>query len=367
MSSQAETLSSHHYCSQEVFDQEREHLFHGGWFMCARGDTIAPGSRRVVDVVGESIILSRTADGILHAHANVCRHRGARLCQPETVSSHRTIVCPYHAWSYALDGALVGTPHLSHDDVDRDALSLWSIALREHEGFVFVSLAKTPPAFDSWMQTHGGEVVPLFRFGLGDLRVAFTSRTTVAANWKIIVENYQECLHCTRVHPELVELVPAYRGGEVYERTRGDGGVTLSGGGNSFSHTGHSKLPLLPKMSEVDAHSYFGCTLFPNVFVDITGTSAIVSTLFPISATQTVVTMEYLFAPEAIAASGFDPQPIIDFSELVGAQDNMVCEGVQQGVSSHAFTHGVLTDKDSLVIGFVEHYNQAMSAAPMAQ
>ena len=361
MGSQAATLSSRHYCSEEVFEQEREQLFHGGWFMCARGDTIGLGSRRVVEVVGESVILSRTAEGVLHAHANVCRHRGARLCAPESASDQRSIVCPYHAWSYSLDGSLIGTPHLDREDVDREALALWRIALREHEGFVFVCLAKEPPAFDAWMQTHGGEVVPLFRFGLGDLKVAHTSRTRVAANWKIIVENYQECLHCTRVHPELVELVPAYRGGDVYDRARGDGGVTLSGGGNTFSHTGHSKLPLLPRMSDVDAHSYFGCTLFPNVFVDITGTSAIVSTLFPMSASETLVTMEYLFAPEVIAANGFDPQPIIDFSELVGSQDNTVCEGVQQGVKSHAFTHGVLTEKDRLVISFIEHYNNAMS------
>jgi Rieske 2Fe-2S family protein len=356
MAAHVPTLTTADYCSPEIYEIERERFFHGGWFMVARADTIQRGNRRAVDVAGESILVARDLQGVLHAYANVCRHRGARLCEGESTSTQGSLMCPYHAWTYALDGALIATPHLDADEVDKSALSLWSVAIAEWHGFVFVSLAKEPVPFDQWMQLHGQELLALERFGLGDLCVAVTTVTDVHANWKIIVENYQECLHCTRVHPELVDIVPVYRTGWVYDPARDDGGVTLRDGGTSFSLDGRSTLPLLPAMTDADATSYYGCTMFPNAFVDITGTSAIVSTMYPKGPTLTTVKMEYMFAPETIADPAFDPSPIVEFSELVGAQDYVVCEMVQQGVSSRLFTTGQLTTKDDLVIAFTEHY-----------
>jgi glycine betaine catabolism A len=359
MPENARTLGRADYCSDEIFEVEKQRFFHGGWVMVARADTLQPGNRRVVEIAGESILVTRDLDGVIHAHANVCRHRGARLCEESSDSKQGSLMCPYHAWTYALDGRLIATPHLGDDDVDKSALSLWSVAVEVWEGFVFVCLAKDPPGFDVWMQQHGQELLALERFHPGRLKVAVRTVTEVAANWKIIVENYQECLHCTRVHPELVDIVPVYRTGWVYDPERSDGGVALRDGGNSFSVTGTASLPLLPDMTSDDATSYFGCTMFPNMFVDVTGTSLIVSTLFPTSATSTTSVMEYLFAPETIDAPGFDPSAIVEFSELVGAQDYVVCERVQRGVSSSFFSHGVLTPKDDLVIGFTQHYLNA--------
>lgn len=366
MATNAPTLSSADYCSDEIFDIDRRRLFHGGWFMAARADTLERGNRRVIDIAGESIILARDLDGAIHAFANVCRHRGARLCDPGDDSTQGSLMCPYHAWTYSLDGRLIATPHLSDDDVDKSSLPLWRVAVEVWEGFVFVCLAAEPPPFGQWMVHHGRELLTLQRYGLGALKVAVTTTAHVAANWKIIVENYQECLHCTRVHPELVDIVPAYRTGWVYDHSRPDGGVTLKNDGNSFSRTGTSDLPLLPGISGDDARSYYGCTMFPNAFVDVTGTSAVVTTLFPNGARSTTVTMEYMFAPETIAAEGFDPSPIVEFSELVGAQDNLVCERVQLGVSSHAFTHGVLSPKDDLVIDITKHYLESRGPVPPA-
>jgi Rieske 2Fe-2S family protein len=359
------TLTARDYTDPAVFERERERLFHGGWFMCARADTLAPGNRRVVDIAGESVLLARDLDGTIHAHANVCRHRGARLCDGDVASSQGSLMCPYHAWTYALDGHLIATPHLDADELSAEQkaeLSLWRHHVAVWEGFVFVSLAATPVPFDDWLQLHGQELLPMQRFSPGSLRVAVRTSTDVAANWKVIVENYQECLHCTRVHPELVDIIPTYRSGWVYDRSRDDGGVTLRDHGNSFAFGGTTDLPLLPGFDAgEDASSYYGCTGFPNLFVDVTGTSMIVSTLFPKSPSLTTMTMEYLFAPSTIDADGFDPTPIVEFSELVGAQDNLVCERVQLGVTSRSFAGGVLTAKDDLVVGFVEHYRRSMA------
>jgi glycine betaine catabolism A len=350
------TLSSSDYCSDQIYEIERQRFFHGGWFLALRADTLTPGNRTVVDVAGESILVTRDLNGVIHGFANVCRHRGARLCDEHTDSSQGSLMCPYHAWTYALDGRLIATPHLGNDDVDKDALSLWGVATHEWQGFVFVCIAKEPPAFDDWIDQHGQELVELQRFALADLKVAVRTVAEVAANWKVIVENYQECLHCTRVHPELVELVPIYRTGWVYDHDREDGGVMLRDGGYSLSTEGKTSLPLLPGMNDLDASSYYGCTMFPNAFVDVTGTCAIVSYLYPKGPHHTTMVMEYMFAPETIADPAFDPTSVVEFNEMVAAQDNMVCERVQQGVSSRLFRGGVLSPKDDLVIGFVQHY-----------
>lgn len=358
------TLTRDDYCSPEIFELERQRIFRPSWLVAARASTLAPGSRRVVTLLGEQVLLTRALDGAIHAFANTCRHRGAQLCERDVASTQGSMMCPYHAWTYALDGTLIATPHLADDDVDKATLSLWRYPVHEWLGFVFVCLTDTPPDFDAWVADFGRELSPLARFPLADLDVAVTTSATVAANWKILIENYQECLHCTRVHPELVDIIPTYRDGWVLEDGRDDGGVTLRDGSTSLASGGHTVLPLLPGMSGIDATSYFGGTVYPNAFVDVSGTCVIVSTMFPIDATSTTVVAEYLFAPDTIDAADFDPTPVVDFNELVAAQDFAVCEGVQRGVSSPRFSGGVLTSKDKLVIHYTKRYLRARGDLP---
>jgi Rieske 2Fe-2S family protein len=353
------TLTGREYSSDEVFDRERERIFHRSWFYVCRDERLAAGDRFVADVAGESVLVVKDRDGQVQAHANVCRHRGARLCEESGPGSKAGITCPYHAWTYSLDGRLIGTPHLAADEVDRDSLSLWGVACEIWHGFVFVNLAPDPtPLRDSF--AAGLDSVKLFEhLRLGELRTGVVTSTDVRANWKILVENYQECLHCSWVHPELVDIVPLYKTGSVVDPSRPDGGVSLRG--NSFSLTGRSNLPVLPHMPVEEAGSYYGATIFPNMFIDVTGTSVIVSSLWPRSAGETTVTMEYLFAADTIAMPGFDPAEIVDFSELVGKQDYDVSERVQRGVSSRYFDHGVLAPLDHLIVDFLATYRSHMT------
>jgi Rieske 2Fe-2S family protein len=350
------TLPGRDYTSQEVFDLERERIFHRGWYYIGRSDPITAGDRLVVDVAGESVLVVRDRDGHLRAHANVCRHRGARLCDESGPGARGSITCPYHAWSYAMDGRLIATPNVAPDDLDRDALSLWSIAVDEWEGFAFVSLAPSPPPLLDWLIGQDDPPTRFIKYGLGALRVGRRTVSDVAANWKILIDNYLECLHCPRVHPELVDIVPAYRSGDVIDARRKDGGVDLLPGSTSFSLTGRSTLPLLPAMPVEDASSYFGNTVFPNMFIDVTGTCVVATTLHPRGPAHTTVIGEYLFAPETIAAADFEPSDVVDFNELVARQDYAVCEMVQRGVGSRAFTGGTLSPKDRLVVDMQRRY-----------
>lgn len=353
------SLGRDDYLAPEVFERERQVVFHRGWYLAMRADALEPGGRTVVDVVGESVLVTRSLDGELHAFANTCRHRGARLCDEGSRSGRGSIMCPYHAWTYALDGRLISTPHLDTTDDERAELGLWRVSVAEWHGFVFVSIATEPPPFDAWLAANAPELVALERFDFNGLVTGARTVSTVQANWKVLVENYLECLHCTRVHPELVDLVPTYRSGWNYDPSRADGGVQI--GGDSFSHSGRSGLPLLPGVGGVDIDSYFGGTIFPNGFIDVTGTSAIVSFLHPRTPDRTDVVTEYLFAPDTVADGGFDPSPIVEFSELVARQDYGVCERVQLGVASSRFTRGVLSAKDDLVIDWDRRYRRIMN------
>ena len=186
----------------------------------------------------------RGDDGELRAFYNVCRHRGSRLREEANGSDKGTIMCPYHAWCYDLKGDLVVTPKVGADEIDRSKLSLWPVHLDVWQGFVFVNLIKGSPR--PLRETIGGaydDMLGFERFEMDQLRIGASSEWIVEANWKILIENYNECLHCPTVHPELVDVIPAYRKGWVFEEGRDDGGVTLASGGTYAP--GVDTLPLL--------------------------------------------------------------------------------------------------------------------------
>lgn len=352
------TLTRDDYTSESVWQAEVANIFHRGWFIAGHVSQLSPGSRRVVDVAGESVLLTRALDGEIHALANTCRHRGARLCETHVDSTQGSVMCPYHAWTYALDGRLIATPHL--DEVELDQYPLWRFATTVWNGIIFVCVASEPPSFDEWFAQYAAELAPYERYDIASLRVVHTSDCDVAANWKIVIENYLECLHCTRVHPELVEIVPLYRSGNVVDPSRTDGGVSLRGTNSFAPHL--LDIALVPGVGD-DTDSYYGGVAIPNAFVDITATSVILSILHPTGPGHTRMEMIYLFSADAVADPNFDPSPIIEFSDLVAAQDNVVCEKVQLGVSSIRFTHGVLSSKDQSVVDFLDTYRAAVASA----
>ncbi len=186
---------------------------------------------------------------------------------------------------------------------------------------------------------------------VADYRIGARTEAIVDANWKILVENYNECLHCAVVHPELVDVIPIYRTGHVVDPDRDDEIVDLKPGASALTLDGRTSLSPLPGIST--AAEYSGLAFFPNVEFDLTPTTLALTSLFPIAPDRTLVVAEYLFAADDVARPGFDPSPEVDMNELVGRQDFAVCEMVQRGVSSPSFAGGGLTRKDAYVTEFV--------------
>lgn len=341
------TLAGSYYRDPEVFRLECERVFAGGWFFVGRSEAVdGPRGYLATEVVDQPIVVLRDREGQLRAFHNVCRHRGSLLIDPGRGRLRGAIKCPYHAWTYGLDGALLATPNVGPGEIERAEFGLAPVRVESWQGCLFVNLSGEAPPLAEWLEDQEDEPRSFERWDLGALRVAHTTVHEVRANWKILVENYQECLHCPGVHPELVALIPAYRTGATSEG-RDDFGVSLASGTTALTASGATSLPPLPRLTEEEAASYFGAFVFPNTFIDVSGSFATLTALLPRAADHTTLVTEYLFAPPTMSSDGFDPSDVIAFNELVITQDNGICERVQRGVASKSFETGVYPDKDS--------------------
>ena len=251
VSREKSTLPGRDYHAAEVFDLERERIFARNWFYAGRAEGLdEPGDFVAVDVAGESVIVVRTKDGDLRGFYNVCRHRGSRLCDEESGRMKGAVKCPYHAWAYSFDGRLIGTPERRQGrDRPRRARPLAGVR-RVWQGFLFVHLDADPvPLEDRFADQHDSPL-SFARFNLDDLRIGHRTVVEVAANWKILIENYNECLHCPTVHPGAgrrhPRLPPRLR---CTTRAAPRAAWRSSTAATASPRTGRSHLPVLPGLT----------------------------------------------------------------------------------------------------------------------
>src|SRR3954466_14632144 len=353
------TLPGTAYHSDETWALDKEQVFYRNWIYVGRAERVAkPGAWLRFEIADESVLVVRGKDDQLRGFYNVCRHRGSRICDDEQGEVRTHLRCPYHAWGYALDGTLVTTPMIEKDEIDREATSLWPVHLDVWEGFVFVNLSREEPRpLLEHLADQQDDPLSLAKHSLGELRLAHITTNEVRANWKIVLENYNECLHCPTIHPELVAVVPAYRKGSTFEPGRDDGGVTLADGRTALAADPRLRLPLLPGLKgQPGPAAYFGAAVYPGMFLDVDGSTALATAIFPTGPRSCRLVTEYLFSPEALEDPDFDPQPVIEFNEVVTRQDNEACERVQRGVTSRAFDHGLFPAKDAWVYALDQRY-----------
>jgi phenylpropionate dioxygenase-like ring-hydroxylating dioxygenase large terminal subunit len=359
------TLSGIDHTSVEVYEEERERIWWGDWVCLGRTEEVAhPGDYIVRDLAGESVFVTRSEDGELHGFYNVCRHRGTKFLddEPGAGNVRKAFKCPYHGWTYDLRGRLIGTPNVKEGELfDRGDYPLSGFAVESCAGFLFANLSTEPrPLLDSL--NAGAESITMFeRFKMDELRIGVRIVYEVAANWKIIVENYNECLHCPQIHPELVQIVPLFRFGEVWDEVTRDDGNWMREGATSFSISGSSELPKLPGLGPQDYSMYFGAYQFPNLLLNLHPDCGMYYIGYPKGPGHTTVVSEYLFRPETIAdPEAFKPEPVVELWDLISKQDWEVCERAQIGVGSRAFTTGVYPRQDRYLFAFNEMYRTKM-------
>jgi glycine betaine catabolism A len=345
------TLPSSWYRSAEVFALEKERIFCREWLGVGREEELTgPGAFRVLDILGESILLLCNREGVLRAFYNTCRHRGTRLCRdaiadgsggrpllPGGIAAGR-ITCPYHQWSYDLDGRLLSAPHLAGEPgFDRSLFSLYPVGVECWGGFVFLNL--TPTSAGTLAQQLGGLPTRVERYRLEELRIGHTIRYEVAANWKVLCENYNECYHCGGVHPELCAIVPAFRerGGADLDWLHG---IPHRPGAYTFTASGTTRRRAIPTLSPEEQVRHKGELVYPNLFVSLACDHAAVFILQPCGPAHTRITCHFLFEPFEIGKPDFDPSDATEFWDLVNRQDWAVCEAVQQGISARVHERG---------------------------
>ncbi|MBS1693559.1 MAG: aromatic ring-hydroxylating dioxygenase subunit alpha [Actinobacteria bacterium] len=343
------TLGGHYYTSAEVFAEEQSRIFETMWFCAARsGDLPNPGQFKKVQVGRESVLIVRGRDDVLRAFLNVCRHRGAQLCTEDEGQVRRNLRCPYHAWTYAFDGKLVAAPNIatlvdeSGAGIDRYAYGLVPVALTEWLGYAWVCLADDPPSFDADVigdVTHRlGDPGAIDCYGLAGLQVGHRQVYDVAANWKLIVENFMECYHCASIHPELVEVLPEFAKGLAAQYYVGHGaefGSQISG----FTVDGSPGFETLPGVTAAQDRRYYAITVKPTVFVNLVPDHIIFHRMYPLAADRTIVECDWLYAPDVVA-QGSDVSRSVELFHRVNVQDFEACERTQPAMSSRAYRNG---------------------------
>ena len=343
------SLPSDWYTNDKVFCIEREHIYSKEWICAGREEYLpAIGDHKVLEIAGESVIVVRNESDKLRAFYNVCRHRGAQLCSTESdshgiklkggVINGKIIACPYHAWSYNLDGNLINTPHLNTTEgFTHKNHALYPVGCEVWGGFFFLNLTpEQAPDFDASISMFAERYR---RYALENLITGKVINYSVDANWKVLCENYNECYHCGPVHPELCELVPAFR-----ERGGADldweNGVAHRPGADTFSFSGKSKLTIFENLNEEELDRHKGDLIYPNLFLSFAKDHVASFTLRPVSVDKTEVVCEFLFHPNEANQPEARFADVVEFWDLVNKQDWTICSRVQRGLSSRVHEYG---------------------------
>lgn len=341
MASLQRSLPKDAYVGDAFYHREQQAIFWDQWVYAGRTESWPqPGAYGVIDVAGESIIVIRDRDGSLKAHVNVCRHRGTRLLSGEGVA-RGAIRCPYHGWAYDASGDLVASPFVDASDVPIESRRLYPVNVDEWGGFVFVHL--TPEhgrASGGGLSGQLGRVPErLRRYPLADLRVGKSIAYEVRANWKVLLENYNECYHCANVHPELCRVVPAFKRGGGADLDW-EHGIPHREGAFTFTFSGTTVREPFPGLDENERVRHNGELIYPNFMLSLSAEHVAAFRLLPDGPERTNVLCDFLFHPDEMAKPGFDSSDAVEFWDLVNRQDWSICERVQQGMHSRHFEYG---------------------------
>jgi Rieske 2Fe-2S family protein len=360
-----EGLPAEAYFDPRQYERELQRIWYRNWVYVGRSSDVAlHRAFRTFELGDQKILLVRDDQGVLQGFHNTCRHRGAALCrEPEGMLRAGTIICPYHAWVYNLQGDLLRTSSKAHaSGFDVADFPLYKISVKEWNGFIFVALTDSPPAFEKIFD------LPLNRLDawpLKDLVVGHVLLKTIKSNWKIFWENYNECLHCPGVHPKLSQLVPIYGRGLLEERDdpqwsahREDSDPKFKGGLRSGAATwsldGKAGKPFLGLSEEDRKAGHIYMTSLPSVFLVGHIDYVRVVRLLPLGPEQTELRVEYLFSPETLADPAFDMSNVVDFTNLVMTEDAQVCELNQMGLKAGPHVRGVVMPEEYVIRQFHE-------------
>jgi phenylpropionate dioxygenase-like ring-hydroxylating dioxygenase large terminal subunit len=352
LSADVQTLPASYYSDPAQYERELRHIHSEMWLWAGRAEQVAkPGDFVVRTVAGANVIVLRGDDGAVRAFHNVCRHRGTLLCNEAEGSFPGKIRCPYHAWTYDYAGRLVGAPHMDKVEGFREQdHPLGAIAAEVWDGHVFINLSARPVPFEQ----HLGELRERLRpWRMEDLVRVERRVYDVRANWKLIVQNYSECLHCPIVHP-LLNRQSHYMSGdnEPPQPTYLGGSMELRDGMKTLSLDGQTRRQPLPGLSERERRCIYYYALLPNLLLNLHPDYMLTFQIWPLAVDRTDVVCEWHFHPDAIAAADFDASDAVEFWDLTNRQDWELSERAHEGISTLGYRPGPYSNREELLVGF---------------
>ena len=351
----SKTMERGYYTSPNVFAQEVARIFNREWFCAGHTSRIRnPGNFFVVEAFGESILILRDHKNEVRAFYNICRHRGTHLCETQEGRFSKSIQCPYHAWTYALDGKLIGATLMKElKDFNKEDYPLVPVEMQLWEGFIFLNLSRQPKPFSEAFS------VLLDKFGRWNLPLLKPARRIVYdvnANWKFIFQNYNECGHCPPVHPQLTKISPYDSGENDLIEGAFVGGFMLLEGAQSLTLSGNACAMPVGELASEDHSRVYYYSIFPNMLLSLHPDYVMFHTIWPQSPERSVIWCEWLFHPEAFDQKDFHPEDGIDFWDMTNRQDWHMCELSQRGVASRAYQPGPYSPREALSAAFDQHY-----------
>lgn len=344
------TLPGKYYHSPEIYREETTKIFYKFWLYACRAEEIpAPGDYKLIQVIDESIILVRDKSNTIKALFNVCSHRGTQLCsEPKGNFKAKSIQCPYHAWTYGLDGKLLSAPLMQEGPLFQKAdCSLPQAAVHEWEGFIFINLDKKPVPFEKQMEALIGKFAD---WKMSELRIARTIRYELNCNWKLILQNYQECYHCPGVHPLLSKFTPVQSAQHDVSNGAVIGGfMDLTKERGSMTMDGEAAAP--PICSPGDLQKIYYYSVFPNLLLTPHPDFVMYHHITPLGTDKIINECSFLFRPEVIGdpAAQAGINSAIEFWDLTNRQDWMVCEQMQIGTRSQRFDRGYYSGREDIL------------------
>lgn len=356
----AKTLPGKYYVSEEIYQLENERIFSKNWLYAGRVSRLKkPCSYFLNEIDNESIIVSKDDKNRLHAFFNVCRHRGTRLCTETEGQFSKSIQCPYHAWTYSLNGKLLSAPNMQEvNSFDISDYPLHRVALAEWEGGIFINLSEGAVSFEN---AYAALYEKFEQWQLSELIPVHRIEYDVNANWKLIFQNYSECYHCPNLHPVLNRLTP-YRASsnDLEEGPFLGGPMHLSDGNESLTMSGRACAKPLAGISGDDLQLIYYYTIFPNMLLSLHPDYVLVHQLQRQGVGCTKIICEWLFHPDAVKQPDFDPSEAIEFWNMTNQQDWHICELAQKGVQSQAYVPGPYAELESMIAAFDRHYVKSL-------
>ena len=387
--SRSYSLPQPFYNDNELFQIDMQEIFQKAWlFIGLTCEVPATGNFITVQIGRNPIVVVRDRQGALHAFHNVCRHRGSRVCLAERGATAK-LVCPYHQWTYELDGKLLYAGSEMGTDFDMTKFALKEVALKIAGGYIFISLSEQPAPFDDFLHDLETYLQP---HDLENARVAAESNVIEKANWKLVIENNRECYHCEVSHPELLNSYLEWdditdprapdefkqRAARMAAEWESDGiahkhasygnanrldRLPLKEGACSMTMDGSSaSKKLLGRIHNPDLGSLHMLHL-PNSWNHVMADHAIAFRVLPLGPEETLVTTKWLVHKDAVEGVDYDPENLRKVWDATNAEDRRLVENNQQGINSIAYQPGPYSETYEFgVINFLDWYSVTMLA-----